>query len=534
MAALVLPLVLLFFAGAAWLVQQMWGQVGSEDLGLQFILGAAAMNSLRVMLGVLLVCTVLGVGLGWLMSQYRFTCKWLFEWLLLAPLAVPSFVAAHAWTQLLAYDATMASYLREGRWLERLPDVRSAGGAACVLGLALFPYVYLLARVAFASVAQRHRGLRAAARSLGASEQESFWRVSLPLTFPALSAGLALVSMEALADYGAVSYLGVDTFTVSIYKTWFGADQKPAALALVAAMLLVVALLLAMQKKWQGKAARYQLPMAASSSDLQLLSGFGNIGAVIACALVVTLGFGVALGSLLWALLTDPDTQLGAAQWARVGQAIWHSVQVASLGATAVMALACAVIAAQFSGVKSKFLSQSVALARLGYAVPGAAIAMALLWPIAALDHALANLLSTITGQNVGLLLIGSMGVLVYAYALRFFAVAHGSVAQGAARVSQSSFDAALSLGASRKQALQKVLWPALRSSIAAGFMLAWIDCLKELPATLMLRPFNFDTLPVLAYQWVADERAAQAALPSLLLVIVGLAPVWWLRRMNK
>jgi iron(III) transport system permease protein len=206
-------------------------------------------------------------------------------------------------------------------------------------------------------------------------------------------------------------------------------------------------------------------------------------------------------------------------------------LQVASLGATAVMALACAVIAAQFAGAQSKFLRNTVALARLGYAVPGAAIAMALLWPIAALDHGLANVLSAITGQNVGLLLMGSMAVLVYAYALRFFAVAHGSVAQGAARVSQSSFDAALSLGASRKQALLRVLWPALRPSVAAGFMLAWIDCLKELPATLMLRPFNFDTLPVLAYQWVADERAAQAALPSLLLVIVGLAPVWWLRR---
>ena len=534
MCVLILPLLLLLWAGGLWVFQQTFMAGGGQDLGLRFVLWASAKQSSQVLLAVLMVCAVLGVGLGWLMSQYRFTGKAAFEWLLLAPLAVPSFVSAHAWTQLLAYDAALASGLRASGWVERLPDVRTAAGAGCVLGLALFPYVYTLARVAFASAAQRNRGLRAAATSLGASQKEVFWRVNLPLTLPALAAGLALVGMEALADYGAVAYLGVDTFTVSIYKTWFGADQKNAAIALVTVLLTVVAVLLAVQKKWLGQSRRYQLTLLPQAEPLPALRAGLNVAAFSACALITALGFALPLGSLLWSLASNPDAQLSAPQFARVGQAVWHSIQVASVGAAAVMLLAFCVVAAQFAQAKGRWLNQTVAVAQLGYAVPGAAIAMALLWPIAAIDHAIADALSALTGQKVGLLLVGSMTVLVYAYALRFFAVAYGSVSQAAQRVSSSAFEAALSLGATRKQAIVAVLWPALRPSVAAGFMLAWIDCLKELPATLMLRPFNFDTLPVLAYQWVADERAAQAALPSLILVLVGLAPVWWLRKAQK
>lgn len=534
MGLLVLPLLLLCVAALGWGAHWLAGSDAAGDTGLRFVLGAAITHSLILVLGVIAVCSVLGIGLGWLMGQYAFTAKPVFEWLLLAPLAVPSFISAHAWTQLFAFSGVVPTFLREHGIAQRLPDIRSVEGAALVLGLALFPYVYILARVAFSSAAQRHDGLRAAAASLGATPSESFWRVSLPLALPAVAAGLALVSMEALADYGAVAYLGVDTLTVSIYKTWFGAEQRATALALVVALLLVIAVLLAIQKKWQGTAQRYQLPTTGRRDLLPRLTGWGDCVAVGACLSVVMLGFGVPLGRLLWTLVMDSDTQLTASQWARVGSAVWHSLHVATLGATALMVLACALVALQFAGAYSRFLTVATALAGLGYALPGVAIAMALLWPIAAMDHALADFLSALTGRQVGLVLMGSVAVLVYAYALRFFAVAHGSVSQGAARISPSSYDAALSLGASRTQALVRVLWPALRPSMGAGFLLAWIDCLKELPATLMLRPFNFDTLPVLAYQWVADERAAQAALPSLLLVVVGLAPVWWLRRMSK
>ena len=482
------------------------------------LLGAAGETALLAA-GVLTIAVTLGVATAWLTSQYRFTGRRVFQVLLLTPLALPAYVAAYAWVELLAYDAPLATALRNTLGIERLPDVRTTLGATFVLGMGLFPYVYAVARVAFAQHAAR---LGEVAASLGVSGWAAFWRLHWPLSRPAVAAGASLVLMETLADYGVSAYMGVNTVTVTLYQTWFAGEQKLIAIGLVLCLLAACAVLLKLERRFRNKGG--VSITAATRRELPQLSRLNNVLAALFCITVVALGFAVPLGSLLSLWLTDSSASW-AAQWQRVWPAVTHSVQFAALGASAVLALTTAALivkrwyASKPSAV-IKLLNKLIAFNQLGYAVPGVAIALAILWPVAAFDRVLAGWLGT------GLLLTGTGAAVVFAYVIRFYAVGHNGVQSGLERISPQVQDAAQSLGAGAWQTARRVYAPLLAPSFATAWVLVWIDCLKELPATLMLRPFNSDTLPVLIFQWIADERAAQAALPSLILTLVGLIPI--------
>jgi iron(III) transport system permease protein len=488
----------------------------TQDLALGSVVGSAAWGTLTLSATVVLVALLLGTALAWLTSQYQFVGRRWFEVLLITPIALPAYVAAYAWVELLAYDAPLASSLRAAGLLERLPDIRNAAGAALVLGLSLMPYIYTLARLAFSQQAAR---LGEVAASLGVSHGTALRRIYLPLAWPALAAGGSLVLMESLADYGVAAYMGVDTLTVAVYKTWFAGEQKLTAIAMVLCLLAACASLLWAECRWRGMAARFQskgIEKTGSSARLPLAPATA-VGATFLCAVVVALGFAVPLGTLLWLWLRE-GMPLNAT---RLLPAIWHSVQFASAGAACVLALVTAALLMQrFAFKPNRLLGGLIQTNQLGYAIPGVAIALAILWPVAAFDTVLAGFFGT------DLLIAGSAAGVVLAYVIRFYAVGHHSMQQSLARISPHMQDAAASLGASPWQTLRRVYAPLLSPTLASAWVLVWIDCLKELPATLMLRPFNSDTLPVLVYQFISDERPAQAALPSLLLVLVGLVPV--------
>ena len=492
-----------------------------------------------------MLALLLSTGLAWLTSQYEFRGRRAFEVLLITPLALPAYVAAYAWVEFTAYSAPLASTVRGWGCLERLPDIRNSVGAATILGLSLMPYIYMLARLAFGQQASR---LGEIADSLGVSSRQAFWRIYLPLAWPALAAGASLVVMESLADYGVASYMGINTVTVTVYKTWFAGEQKLTAIALVLCLVISCAALLRLEQRWRGQAAKYQSKVTAQAWTRQRLHRGASLLALGCCTAVLAMGFVIPVGSLLWLWLREGLPVNAARLWPAIG----HSVQLATLGALCVLLIASAALLLQRmqpppmastsnpQHFRLRFRFQSLgfrlnhALAtlmrinQLGYAIPGVAIALAILWPVTAMDKAVAQLF------NTDLLITGSIAGVVLAYVIRFYAVAHNSVEQGLQRITPNMQDAAASLGASPTHIVRRVYLPLLAPTLGSAWVLVWIDCLKELPATLMLRPFDFDTLPVLTYQWVADERAAQAALPSLLLVLLGLVPVALLKRLQR
>jgi iron(III) transport system permease protein len=528
LALTALPLALLLLAGVlglmgaqvcplgcAWLPAFIQAMLANADsVGLSAVLTSSIADSALLSLSVVTIALLLGAALAWLTSQYDFAGRRAFEVLLITPIALPAYVAAYAWVELLAYDAPLASSFRAVGLLNRLPDIRNAAGAALVLGLSLMPYIYTLARVAFAQQAAR---MGEVAASLGVSRVQALRRVYLPLAWPALAAGASLVLMESLADYGVASYMGVSTLTVTVYKTWFAGEQKLTAIALVLCLVLACASLLWLERRWRGQAAKFQTQGAVQTNTRQRLNSAPAVAAFAACAIVTALGFFIPLGSLLWLWLREA-MPLNAA---RLLPAIWHSVQLATLGAACVLALASAALLVQRLHFKPKrLLNGLIQTNQLGYAIPGVAIALAILWPVAALDKAVASWFGT------ELWIASSIAGVVLAYVIRFYAVGHHSVQQGLTRITPHMQDAAASLGATRWQTVRRVYAPLLTPTFASAWVLVWIDCLKELPATLMLRPFNSDTLPVLVFQFISDERPAAAALPSLLLVLVGLIPV--------
>jgi iron(III) transport system permease protein len=536
LAATAAPLLALVLAGAlgmvglwscsadcAWLPAFMQPLLANaQSLSLGAVLGAAVWDSAVLSACVVGMALLLGTALAWLTSQYQFAGRRLFEVLLITPMALPAYVAAYAWVELLAYEAPLASGLRAAGLLERLPDIRNTAGAALVLALGLMPYIYSLARLAFAQQGAR---LGEVAASLGVARGVALRRIYLPLAWPALAAGGSLVLMESLADYGVAAYMGVNTLTVTVYKTWFAGEQKLTAIAMVLCLLAACASLLRLERRWRGQAAKFQAPASRRTAQRQPLHGAAAAAAVGCCLLVAALGFVIPLGTLLWLWLRE-GMPVNAA---RLLPAIWHSVQLATLGAACVLALAAAALLVQRlrppPSLGAAALGGLMQANQLGYAIPGVAIALAILWPVAALDKAVAGWLGT------DLLIAGSLAAVVLAYVIRFYAVGHHSVQQGLARLSPHLQDAAASLGASRWHTVRQVYAPLLAPSLGSAWVLVWIDCLKELPATLMLRPFDSDTLPVLVFQFISDERAAAAALPSLLLVAVGLVPVWVLGR---
>jgi iron(III) transport system permease protein len=484
-------------------------------------------NTLWLCMGVGLGVIVVGVATAWLTAMHDFPGRRVFEWALVLPLAVPAYVLAYVYTDFLQYVGPLQSGLREffgwGRADYWFPDVRTLGGAVLMFIFVLYPYVYLLARTAFI---ERASGMLEAARTLGLGPWRSFLRVSLPLARPAVAAGATLALMETLADYGTVSYFGVSTFTTGIYRAWFSLGDRIAAAQLAAALLGFVIVLLLVERTSRGRARFHNTTGRNRPMAGYRLRGWHAVAATLACAVPLLLGFIVPAVLLLRLALTEGDAQFGE----RFVVLARNSFVLA--GVTALAAVALAVLlayGARFSrGLTARLLNRLVGL---GYAVPGSVIAVGVLIPVTRLDNWLAGQWLVWFGSNPGLLITGGITALVYAYLVRFLAVALQSVGSSLSKITASMDDAARSLGVAQGEALRRIHLPILRGSLFTAGLLVFVDVMKELPATLVMRPFNFDTLATQAYTLASDERLAEASTAALAIVVVGLLPLIALSR---
>ena len=477
----------------------------------------SALLCLMVALGV----TVLGLGTAAVVTLFDFRGRAVFEWLLLLPLAMPAYVVAYAYTDFLQFSGPLQVTLREAfGWRGALwPDVRSVWGAALVFTVSLYPYVYLLARTA---LLERVASLMEAARLLGASLPRRIREVALPLSRPAVAAGVALALMETLADFGVSSYFGIQTFTAGIYKAWLAMDDRVAAAQLATVLLVVVLGLLQLEQRAerrmrfaQGRVSRQD----TEESHPVRLRGGAQLLAWLACGVPVLLGFALPVLILLraWA---GSET---AMPWARFADWAGNSLRLG--GITALLAVGVALLLAFAVRQRANLWNRGVVqLVGIGYAIPGAVVVVGLLLPVVWMQQAWPQLSAGawITATSLGL---------VWAYLVRFCAVALQSVQSGYARIPVSLDDSSRMLGVTGWGLLRRVHAPLLRRTTVAALLLVFVDVMKELPATMVLRPFNSDTLAVVAYQLARDERLGEAALPSLALVLVGLIPVVMLSR---
>ena len=489
---------------------------------LSTVLGAYTRTTLLLVILVATGTFSLGVGAAWLVTMTRFPGVRLFEIALVLPLAFPAYVLAYAYTFVLDHPGIVQSTLRNVMgWGPRdywFPDVRSLGGAAMMLILVLYPYVYLLARAAFL---QQSGTTFLAARALGASAFAAFFKVSLPLARPAIAGGILLAVMETVADFGTVAYFGVQTFATGIYTSWFSLYDRTGA-AQLALCLLTFALMLAMLERAQRGKAKYHDPARqAQSMPPMQLRGWSAIAAFVLCALPVLFGALLPVVVLFVMGIGSEQDLLSP----RYQGFIRNSVTLA--GVAAVFTVAAAICVGFFRRLRPGRLSGGAAyIARLGYAVPGGVIAVGLLVPFAAFDNALDGWMRATFDVSTGLLITGSIWLLVAAYLVRFMAAALGAYEGGQSMVHANMDAAARSLGQTPLGTLRRVHLPILAPSLLTALLIVFVDVMKELPATLIMRPFNYDTLAVQAYRLASDERLGGAAVPSLVIVAMGLLPV--------
>ncbi len=505
---------------AAWL---QWDAQSAQILRemAETVLPGYALTSVGLCLAVALGVAVVGTTSAAAVTLFDFPGRRGFEWALLLPLAMPSYVVAYAYTDFLQFSGPFQAALRSAfGWEGRVfPEVRNAPGAAWVFVFTLYPYVYLLARTA---LGERAAHLMEAARLLGAPLPRRIASVALPLARPAVAAGVALALMETLADFGVSSYFGIQTFTTGIYKAWLSMDNRIAAAQLATSLLALVALLLLLEHRAQRR-MRFASSRGAraGSSEAQpvRLQGRRAALAVALCALPVLMGFVLPLLFMLRPLAAD----WSVLPWNRFFEWAWNSVRLG--GISAALAVAIAMVLAFSLRQNPNLVTRGVVqLAGLGYAVPGAVIVVGLLLPVGWVQEAMPQASTSfwVTGTVMGV---------VWAYLVRFMSVALQSMQSGYARISPTLDDSARMLGTSGFGLLARVHWPLLRRSAIAAGLLVFVDVMKELPATMVLRPFNTDTLAVVAYQLARDERLGEAALPSLALVLVGMIPVVLLSR---
>jgi iron(III) transport system permease protein len=483
------------------------------------------LNTLLLLAAVSAGVISMGVVSAWLVSSYRFPGRDLLQWALMLPLAMPAYVMAYAYTDWLQYTGAVQTWLRRAAgWQANeywFPEIRSLWGAAAMLSLALFPYVYLVARTAFHELS---RSAIEAGRLAGLNAWGAFFRVAVPLARPAIVAGASLALMETLADFGTVSYFAVEVFTTGIFKAWLSLGDNVAAAQLSVGLLAFVVVVLALERASRRRAAY----AAASPKPLRAheLRGAKAALACAACAAPVVFGFvlpALLLANLAWG---EKSAYLGT----RILTLIGNSFSVA--GVTALIAVALGLVMAYAARLTPTRVVRGVnRAAGFGYALPGAVVAVGVLVPLGRVDNLLAGWLESVTGRPMGLILTGTVAALIYAYLVRLLAVSLQTVEAGLAKITRSMEDAARSLGAGTSSALARVHMPLLAPSLATAALLVFLDVLKELPATFALRPFNFDTLAIEAYNLAKDERLAEAAAPALVIVAVGLLPVLYVTR---
>lgn len=496
------------------------------------VLGRYIANTGLLMLIAGGIAAVIGTGTAWLVSAARFPGRALFAWALVLPLAVPAYIAAYLYADLLDFSGLVQTALRAATGLGVgeywFPQIRSLWGGAFVLGIVLYPYVYLLARGAFAA---QSRSQFRAARSLGAGPMSAFWRVALPAARPAIAGGLALVCMEVLADFGVAQYFAIPTFSTGIFRSWLAMGDKQAALKLAAFMLIFVIALVALEARTRSGRASSKDGLSARRDEGALveLSPMGKALATLACTLPVLLGF--AIPALHLATMAGSDAAIGAMGdlWDYASGSLWLGLatSIACVGAALLLAFAKA-------RSNSRLAKGAIRVSTLGYALPGALLAVGLLAPLGALDVTLSRFARDALGYTGGLILTGTSLVLIYALSVRFLTVAFNSVDGGLSKIPPSLDAAARSLGAKPARVLTRIYAPLLSPSLAAAAALVFIDTVRELPATLILRPFNLETLATRTYRLASDEKLTEASIPALILLAAGLLPVLLLTRTSK
>lgn len=484
-------------------------------------------NTIILLIGVGLGTVVIGTGTAWLVTMCRFPGSRMLQWALLLPLVMPTYIIGYAYADLLTFAGPLQSALRAAMGWSRgdywFPNFGSSQGVALLFTLVLYPYVYLAARAAFLAQSQ---SLLEASRILGNGAWRTFLRIGLPLARPAIAAGTALALLETLADFGTVQYYGIQTFTTAIYRTWYGMGNREGAAQLSMVLILIAVALVAVEYQSRGR-ARFtiasNLRYIAEPVRLSLSAG---LAAFAACALPILLGFVVPTLHLAQLALSSgvlvTDRQF-------IGDAL-NSLILATVAAAIIVGLA---VFLSYAGrlVRRRLLHRTIAFASLGYALPGAVIAVGVLLPLAFADRGIDLLSRQVLGVPTGLLLSGTAFALIVAYTVRFLAVGMANVAPGLAAIDPAMDASARILGARPRQVLWRIHLPMLRVPALTAGIVAFVEVLKELPATLLIRPFNFDTLAVGVYRFASDERLAQAAVGSILIVTVSLAPVILLSR---
>ena len=485
------------------------------------VLSDYVINSLLLMIGVGTGTLVLGVSAAWLTAMCDFPGRKILSWAFLLPMAMPAYIIAYTYTGILDFAGPIQTLLRHSFNWEYgdyyFPEIRSLGGAICMLSLVLYPYVYMLVRVSFI---EQSTAVLEASRNLGKKPWQTLFLVALPMARPAIVAGVSLALMETLADFGTVAYFGVSAFTTGIFRTWYGLGELTTAAQLCAfLMLFVFALIIA--ERWSRQRLRFHHNASQKKMVRLQLSGWRSALALSVGVLIVALGFVIPAGQLaIWA----------ASRWQENVNSQFLDLLFNSLSLALVAALCCLLVAIFLAYSKRIFNTRleqgAIGIASLGYAVPGTVIAVGVLIPIAWLDNQIDFLSRTWFDYPTGLLLSGTLGILVFAYLVRFLSIALNTVDSGLISIKPNLDESARSLGASPSKVLRRIHLPILRTSLLTALLLVFVEVLKELPTTLILRPFNFNTLAVRTYELASDERLMDAALPALAIVIIGLLPV--------
>ena len=528
-AVLIAALVVMPIASTVWIAltptEYIWAHL------LATTLPRYLSNTLILTIGTGALAAAVGTGAAWLVTMYRFPLSGLVEWLLLLPLAIPAYVGAYALVDFLEYSGPVQTELRHVfGWANPrdywFPEIRSRWAAVVVLSAALYPYVYMLARAAFR---EQSGGTYEVARALGAGPLALFARVGLPLARPAVAAGTAIVMMETVNDFGVVDFFAVQTLTTGIFSVWLESGNAGGAAQIACMILVVILVLVALEKSGRRKllfhaAARHRRPL--TQVTLPFWAGCLATGL---CLVPFAVGFVLPVTVISVQTVLRPEAWVSAGLVRAFTNTLWVGAGAASLTVLAALVM---VYGVRLSG--SRLAQLLLPLTTIGYAAPGAVLAVGILIPVAALDQRFADLVVGLTGYEPGLILTGSAATIVLAYCVRFFAIAQGAADSAFGRVSPSLQMAARSLGRSQGGTLRDVYLPIMKGSIGTALLLVFVDCVKELPATLLLRPFNFDTLATRAHEKASLENLSEAAPAALLVIAVGLAAVALLARATR
>jgi len=486
------------------------------------VLGTYVQQTLLLMIGVGVGVTVIGTSTAWLVTMCRFPGSRIFEWALLLPLAVPGYVLAFVITDQLEYAGTIQVFLRDlFGWTSArdywFPEVRSLPSAAIVLTLVLYPYVYLLARAAF--LEQSVCALEVA-RTLGKSSWGSFFSVALPLARPAIVVGVMLALMEVLNDFGTVDYFAVQTFTAGIFDVWLNMNSTAGAAQLSTVLLAFVLVLIVLERTARQGKKFHHTSTKYSELPSYCLRGIRAFWAFVLCALPVLLGFILPASVLAHYAINFYEETLAADYFRFVANSLTLSTTAAVVAVLIGLFLAFAVRLSPTPAIKVAARAASV-----GYAIPGAILAVGVLWPLGALDSMI-SLLGDYAGIAIGAVMAGTIIPILYGYLVRFLALAYGASESSLGKVTPNMDGAARTLGATPFTALKSVHYPLMRGSLLTAGILVFVDCMKELPLTIILRPFNFDTLATFVYQYASDELIEESALGALTIVGAGIIPV--------